>query len=153
MIEDIDEWFTGPSRKELKEQVRRLEVKLAYRDLDIKQLRRMLNQTSVVGDPTPQGKDMSSGFSVIDQYNLGKDEPFRVIESRPDKVHDHFVSKSFRKTYEEALELAQKLAVQYPQNKYYVSGVLATVKAEIPVASVAHFQPVANEKVDTTKQG
>jgi hypothetical protein len=144
----------GPSREDLNNKVKSLEGMLATKaETNEKLYRRVMNAERKLIEISEKERVMS-GTAIVDGYSLGKqNESFRVIESRPDKPNDHFVAKSFRATYEEALELARSLAVQYPQNTYYVSGVLATVKAEIPVAAVAHYQPVEKESVDSNKMG
>jgi hypothetical protein len=144
----------GPSCEDLNNKVKSLEGMLKTKaETNEKLYRRVMKAEGKLIEISKEEKDMA-GTDIVDGYFLKKKSGnFRVIESRPNNESDFFVSKSFRQTYEEALELAQKLAVQYPQNTYYVSGVLATVKAEIPVASVAHYQPVAKESVDSNKQG
>lgn len=148
----MSDLFTGPSREELNRQIRSLQGALNTSfETNQKLHQRVLKAEHKVIEHQKEDKVMSSTATYND-YAMSRVEKFRVIQSRPNSEYDYFVLKSGRKTYDEALALAQSLAVQYPQNTYYVSGVLATVKAEIPVASVQHFAPV-KEKVDTSTQG
>ena len=145
MIETIGEWFTGPSRTELHRKIDRLEEKLEDQKDIVRSLRRQL-------DTEKEKKVMANGAELCGVLPLDTVCPFYVKETRPNNEKEYFVAKGGRKTYEETLNVAQRLAAEFPQNTYSVVGVLATVKAEIPIATTVVAKPVAQEKVDTEKK-
>jgi hypothetical protein len=147
MIDAVGDWFSRPSRSELKQQISDLQENLrsANRTIAHKSTAITLLQKNL------EEKTMSSGADVVDNVPLNKDAGFFIKQSRPDKEKDFFVTNGGRGTYEKTLKYAEELAAQYPQNTYTVIGPVATVKASVPIITTILADIKSQEKVDTSK--
>jgi hypothetical protein len=145
MIEEIGEWFTGPSRKELHRKIDKLEYKLEDQKDTSRALRRELDNL--------KKEKAVSGMAIVTDAPFNLADKFFVKEHRPGSEKEYIVARSGCQTYEAALKIAQESAVKFPSNVYTVVGVLASVKAEIPIATTIVAKPVqTEEKVDTEKK-
>jgi hypothetical protein len=153
MLEKLGDWFTKVSRSELQDKINGLEsgLKTSF-DTNEKLYQRTLKAERELRQLKNEEKVMASGTELCGCLPLETACPFYVKETKPNDTTEYFVTRGGRKTYEETLKVAQGLAVQYPQNTYSVVGVLASVKAEIPIATTIVAKPVAQEKVDTEKK-